>query len=168
MKTDGSVKYITPETPHQQGVTLVELMVALTVLAIGLGIALPSFKGSIERSRSDFALQRVEEAMQVARLAAINQNTSYSIGPRVADDGWQSGMVVQRISNGALLREYQPFGAAVSIAVQTAGEDIDQVVFNGLGGLDVSAILVSIAAGEASRSLNICPNGRIRRGGDCG
>lgn len=56
------------------GFTLIELMVTLSVLAILLAVAVPSFMSSIETNRISSYLQEVSAAIRYTRSEAIKRN----------------------------------------------------------------------------------------------
>ena len=63
----------------QQGFTIIELMVTLAVLAVVLGIAIPSFKGQIERNSSLGLGEEFVSALNFARTEAIKRRGEVSI-----------------------------------------------------------------------------------------
>lgn len=67
-----------------QGVTLIELMIAIAVVAILAVIALPSFERTLERRRLVGAAENLFGALQYARSEAIKQNRLIAID---VDDG---------------------------------------------------------------------------------
>jgi type IV fimbrial biogenesis protein FimT len=57
--------------PGKGGFTLLEAMVTLTVLAIAIGIGLPSFLSTIYRARLEGAARQISAVMQSSRFNAI-------------------------------------------------------------------------------------------------
>ncbi|MEW6099583.1 MAG: GspH/FimT family pseudopilin [Pseudomonadota bacterium] len=57
-----------------RGLTLVELMVTLTVMAVLLGVAVPSFQDAIESSRLSTRANDLLRGLQTARSEAIRRN----------------------------------------------------------------------------------------------
>ena len=58
---------------YQHGVTMIELMITITIVAILAAIALPSFSGTIERQRLRFAVETVVLDLRLARTTAVAQ-----------------------------------------------------------------------------------------------
>jgi len=58
----------------QQGLTLIELVIAVTILGILLGTGIPSFQNMMKRSRSDADTERIAQTIRFARAFAISQN----------------------------------------------------------------------------------------------
>lgn len=56
------------------GLTLIELMVVLTMLAIVITVAAPSFSGFLQESRTKSGARAVAVSIQTARLKAISGN----------------------------------------------------------------------------------------------
>ena len=82
----------------QAGMSLIELMVTLTVLAIGLAAAVPSFQGTMKRNNIDNALKEFSSAIKFTRSEAITQNSSVSICASSNQDtctgDWQDGWII--------------------------------------------------------------------------
>lgn len=92
-----------------QGFTLVELMVTLAVLAIIIGIAVPSFNAMTQRNRLTTAANEIVGALQTARMEAVRRNRSIRVCPTTdgsACAGTDWGRVVIRGADGPI-REIQ-------------------------------------------------------------
>ena len=74
-----------------RGFTLVELMVTLLVLAVLLGLAVPSFRDAALSSRLTGYANDLVASVQVARSEAIKQN---AVATMVPVGSWQDGWVV--------------------------------------------------------------------------
>lgn len=68
------------------GFTLLELMVAITVLAIGLGLAVPSFMDLIRQNRLTTQTNGLMAALAIARSEAVKRGTPVTLCPVDADD----------------------------------------------------------------------------------
>lgn len=65
--------------PRQGGFTLVELMVAVVVMAIVLGFAVPGFQTTINSSRLTGSANEMVNALQTARMEAIRRNQRVAV-----------------------------------------------------------------------------------------
>lgn len=97
-----------------RGFTLVELMVALAVAAVLLGIAVPSFRDMLERNRVAAQTNEVLGGLQAARSEAIRKNATH----RFCSSG--NGWIVRTPTDAAAIREGSLVG---STAVSTACAD---------------------------------------------
>ena|SRR5690554_2610125 len=82
------------------GFTLVEMLAAVAVLAVLLGIATPSFIDMVDRNRAAASANDVMAAVQIARSEAVRQRRPVVLCRRgtdaVCEDGtdWSVGWVV--------------------------------------------------------------------------
>lgn len=111
----------------QRGFNLVETVVALSVLAILTVLALPSFKGTLERTRTATALNRLTATLSSARSTALMRRQAVSVCPSqegltCRKDGiWEDGWIVfvddkktgQPASSSDILRVAEPLSASL-------------------------------------------------------
>lgn len=81
-----------------RGFTLIELMVTLAVMAVLLGIGVPSFQRLQQSTRTSTAFHLLTTSLALARLSAVKSNAPVSVcpsrdgrhcrGDTVWDDGW--------------------------------------------------------------------------------
>ena len=146
-----------------KGFTLIELMIALAVLALVVTLGFPAFSGIFERSRADADTSELLRAFNVARLEAINHSEDVNVNA-TTDDDWTQDIEIVR--DGTVIRRYAglPQGAIV-----TATGDVDSIVFDSLGGLKTpaNAVVFTYTRGDSTKSLVVCPTGRILTGAAC-
>tara|TARA_R110000868_G_scaffold1064_13_gene8197 strand:+ start:7953 stop:8408 length:456 start_codon:yes stop_codon:yes gene_type:complete len=146
-----------------KGFTLIELMVALAVLAIVVVIGFPAFNNVFERSRADSDASELLRAFNIARLEAINHSEDVNINA-TTDDNWARDLEIVR--GGTVIRRYAglPSGATIT----TTG-NVDSIVFDSLGGLRTpsNAVIFTYTRGDSTKSLVVCPTGRILTGAAC-
>jgi type IV fimbrial biogenesis protein FimT len=66
----------TTQAVHQRGFTLVEGLIVMTILALLLSTALPSFRAAMERRHLEGAAAQLETDIHLARSLAVAQNRS--------------------------------------------------------------------------------------------
>lgn len=82
------------------GLTLVELVVAMAVLALTVTIAIPAFQGVVERTRATSVYHQLTASLMLARGAAISRREPVVVCP--SEDGlscrgdavWDHGWIV--------------------------------------------------------------------------
>jgi type IV fimbrial biogenesis protein FimT len=93
-----------------RGFTLIELMVAIMVLAILLGVAVPSFRDAALGSRLTAYANDLVASAQIARSEAIKRNAPVrlcvSAGGAACEDGsWEVGWIVVTAGGEVLQRQ---------------------------------------------------------------
>lgn len=138
-----------------RGFTLVELMVTISVLAIIMALAVPSFRQLLEAQRMRAAAFDIVADLVLARSEALKRGTTVTLAP--ATGGWANGWSVSvgteeigkknRVGNGVA------FTAAPS-----------SVTFNGSGRVSSSTAVVRFALENSDASRQRCisldPSGR--------
>ncbi len=112
------------------GVTIVELMITIAVLAILLTVAVPNFRSVINNNRVSGAANSLVTAMAYARSEAVARSAIVRLCPANAaftdcsgDDDWGGGLVIrlqEGPGEGEILRVWEPLSSAIAL-----GQDLD-------------------------------------------
>ena len=97
---------------RSRGFTIIELMIAVVILAILSSIAAPAFREMIIASRVRSAASDLYESALRARSEAITRNAAIDVVP--SGGGWAGGWTVQLAADGTVLSTY---GALTSVTV---------------------------------------------------
>lgn len=147
----------------QRGFTLIELMVTIAILAVLLGVGVPSFRSMIESSRLSAVSNDLLTGLQFARSEAIkrgilvvlcstNDQDSCSTNPK-----WSSGWVARNEAGPAADPPFRVWPAArIGIDITNPGT----VEFNGLGGASAERCF-DLTLGTLERSVSVGAAGRI-------
>lgn len=152
----------------ERGFTLVELMIVLVVMAVLLGIAVPSmtqftFSGKLRSYSNEIVASAV-----LARSEAIKRNQAVTLcvssnGTSCASGSWESGWIV-RTSGGEVIHRQQPItdgfkviGSVSSIAFQPSG------VGSTLATLKVCRATPSIGDQESEISISVTGRTAVER-----
>lgn len=157
-------------SPRPAGFTLLELVITVAVLAIALGIAIPSFQGITNRNRLTSVANEVVAAMQLTRMEAIRRNQRVVMCP--STDGsscsganWMRMIVREADVAGEVIREFQFSGRGLAIKSSSNVDDNNQIAFtssgfarvggttNAAGGLSVCS--TALPAAENTRDVMV-------------
>ncbi|MGL4565611.1 MAG: GspH/FimT family pseudopilin, partial [Halioglobus sp.] len=77
------------------GFSLIELMIGVLLVAILLGIGVPSFRSMIEDQRLRAATTDLRLALNLARSEAVKRNRTVVLNPAIpGTDGWGEGWTI--------------------------------------------------------------------------
>jgi type IV fimbrial biogenesis protein FimT len=150
-------------TRAEAGFTLIELMVTLTVTAIVLAMAAPSFGSLLASNRMSTQTSEFIGALNLARSEAVrraqpvalraNDQDNYAKGWKVFSDSDADGAIPGTVTadNGTVIREASAFTGSPTVKRQTCSgtpcttyanstaADRIYLVFNARGGIESSA-----------------------------
>jgi type IV fimbrial biogenesis protein FimT len=164
---------------RERGLTLVELIISIVMLAVLLVIALPAYASLLGRTHERDAQAALQTALHQARLAAVARGMRVTVCP--SDDGenclrttqWQGGWLVfvdlDRDGKHSVDEPILQVGAAqapgVAILSTTGRMAVNYQADGSAGGSNVTFTLCDRDAGvEQARSLVVNQAGRIRGG----
>lgn len=114
-----------------EGVTLIELMVVVAIVAIALSIGLPNFSTWMQNQRIRTATESVLSGMQLARSEAVRRNTTV-VFDLAADGGWNVGCAVPSATCPATIQRRSAADSGTR-EISVASEDGTTISFDGLG-----------------------------------
>ena len=148
-----------------KGFSLVELLVAVSLVGILAAIAIPNFSSTLQSNKADTELNDLQRALNYARLEAINRGVTIRIAP-TAGNAWNTELQVYPAADATnVLRKV----AAMSSGGTLVAANVNAMDFNNLGGLIApgNAVAMTYTRGSIIRTMNICLTGRIVLGGSC-
>ena len=146
--------------PAAPGVTLVELLITMAVLAIGLSLAAPSFTQQVANYRVRSAAESVVNGLNYARGEAIRRNTAVSFTLAGSGPGW----TVDRVDNATTLQS-RSSGEQPGVIATSASSTL---TFKPTGFVDTSGswmtqlTLTSPVTNTDSRRIDVFGGGLIR------
>lgn len=148
----------TTTTSRQQGFTLIELMVTITVAGVLMMVAVPSFNAFIQAQRVRTAISDFSSMMLLARSEAIKRNGEVTVASETG--GWANGFVI-RVGDTVVMRQ-SAFGG-----IQVTNTDTS-LIYTNTGRLKNGATAFDIQHDVNRRCMRIDPSGMpVAREGTC-
>lgn len=141
---------------QSRGFTLIELMTAVTLLAVLAGLAVPSFQGFIANQRIRNTSFDFMAALMLARSEAVTRNGDVSFSK--SGSGWSAGWTVASGTTTLLSRD------EVRNLSITASSDLAAIVYGKDGRTSTGSTQFTIASastisGVSPRCISIGPSG---------
>lgn len=153
------MRAISPLMRHQSGFTLVELIVTMSVLAVLLGIGVPSFQATIQGNRITTTANDLVAALQFARSEAVRRGVNVTLcssnNQTSCSGTWTDGWVVRGpVAAEAPYRVWPALRPGMVLAAGGAAE------FNPLGAV-TTAQCYQLNLDTLVRRVNVGPGGRV-------
>ena len=165
----------------QKGFTLVELLIAMALAAVLLGIGVPAFTDFIRTNRMIGVTNELVTALQFARSEAVKRNNNVTVcvsgdGASCTGGNWETGWIVFDDPNGnavvdaePIVRAHDAIGGNNTVRV-TAGNVGTFISFTGdgfprnvAGQVLTATFSICDARGTASgRTVQVGASGRVR------
>ncbi len=102
----------------RRGVTLVELLVVLGIIALVLGISVPGFSGYAQQLRLKTAIRQTMGLLSLARSTAISSRTDHT----VAFDAERQELTMTNVASGEVAERVVKLPPTVTLEFQMGGE----------------------------------------------
>ncbi|MGE8154268.1 GspH/FimT family pseudopilin [Pseudomonas vancouverensis] len=151
-----------------KGFTLIEMLAALAISVLLITLGVPAFSRLTQSTRADTEIGDVQRALNFARIEAINRGITTQLRPTANRDDWQGELAVYD-GTGTSANVLRVVPGVSKGATLTLTSGVSSIDFNDLGGLSsvLATVLISYTLGAQSRTLSVCLNGRVLRGGSC-
>lgn len=149
-----------------EGFTLIELMIGITILAIALMLGIPSFAEWIQNSQIRTAGESISSGLQNARAEAIRRNTPVQFTLTGTGGAGENGWRVVERNSGTTLQSQPANDGSRNVTLITIPAEARTLTFNGLGRVssanaDGSSVLTRIDIDNPKLSAAISRDLRI-------
>lgn len=146
---------------YQQGFSLVELMIALSILAILAAIGVPAYRSMVAEQKVRTAAASLHSALLLARSEAIKLNRAVILRP-ANDEEWSEGwLIADPVSPNDDARALHRDRLNSSVTISSA---VDSVAFRAAGRLATAGgaafELEAVSDPEKKRCVSIGLDGR--------
>ena len=149
-----------------KGFTLIEMMIAIVIVAVLTALAVPSMRGIIARNRVRDAATDIFLVLHEARSEALKRNANITLRPVTGTD-WTSGWhILDPVNAGADLEVHQPLLVGSDPAhPQLAMTGPNLITYQSTGRLSVSTppsftVSASYGSHTSTATVQIDPSGR--------
>lgn len=149
-----------------KGVTLVELMVTVAIIAILASVAVPAFESVMLSSRLTSMSNDFVSAVQLARNEAIKRNTTVTLcvagsASSCGTGGWQQGWLVLDSASQVI---HSRASLNTGYLLKSSGTAVTSITFQPSGAGATTAVLVlcksTPSAGSQERTITVSATGR--------
>jgi len=144
----------------QLGLTLIEIMVTLAVVAITLSLGVPSFQGMVSSNRMSTTANSLISALNVARSEAIKRAARVNVVATSASTNWATGWKVQVNSNSEVIKSFDPITGMQVTGSSTQYQFLPTGFFS-LTAAEEIKICDASTTGETGRTITISISGRF-------
>lgn len=154
---------------HPGGFSLIELMVAITVVAIVSAVGIPALRNFTLQQRIGTTVQELQLDIALARSEAITRAASVSLctssnGTTCTGSGWEGGRILITDTNqdgalegaDAVLRQGNTPEASMTVTAQPAATFVS---FNRLGQANAPVVFTVCKTGLKARQLTVRSSG---------
>jgi type IV fimbrial biogenesis protein FimT len=140
-----------------RGFTMVELLTVVSVLAVIVGLAAPSFTEFLQAQQVKGLSYDLTGDLMLARNEALKRNASVRITRGGAD--WSQGWSVVSVSDGESLSTRNPAAQQVTVTGAPSTITFD---FNGRVSSPTNSVRITISSTTGHRCVQLDPSGRAR------
>ena len=165
---------------RDRGMSLIEMLAALTVVAVLLGMGIPAYDSLVEENRLVSNNNELVAAMHYARSEAIKRgrvvricisnNANVNAGGCSGGTDWSAGWNIREVgAGGQVLRRHPPLGGNETLIELGNNARVGQLRFDRLGFTADGRTIISCDADQSdttARGLIVNAVGQVRTAGD--
>ena len=115
----------------QRGFTLIEMLVGISVVALLILLAVPSFKSWIQNTQIRAAAHAIADGINLARGEAIHRNVPVQLQLTSLGNGTNAAWTVSEVTTGIIVQQWSSTDGSSNSKIVQAGGGL--ITFNALG-----------------------------------
>lgn len=144
---------------RQIGMTLIEFMIAITVLAVLMTLAAPSFAEFLQNTRFSTTANDFLLAMRTARSEAIKRKSPVRVESTNANTDWSGGWQIKVVTSGQQIVVHEELARGQTLT----GQSLAVFQFDDQGFLNQSDVLTLCGkSGQIGRRIEVLPSGQAK------
>lgn len=116
-----------------RGATIIEIAIALVIVAILVALGLPNFREWIQNSRIRTAAESVSSGLQTARSEAVRRNAAVRFLLTAPSTPGGTGWQVALVNTGEVLQSAPAGEGSAYVVIAPTPGDATAITFNGYG-----------------------------------
>lgn len=120
---------------HEKGISLIEFVIAVAILALLVALGMPSFTAMIQNSQIRTAAESILAGLQTTRNEAVRQNTNAEFVLTSAGVTGGTGWTSRIVRNNTTVQSAPDGEGSGNVILATSPNGSASVTFNGFGRL---------------------------------
>jgi prepilin-type N-terminal cleavage/methylation domain-containing protein len=147
---------------NQKGVTLIELVVVMVMIAVGALLFVPNIGACLPNYRLRSAARDIVSTMRVAQMKAVSNNAQYRVNLNDVEIGVPGCYILQRNSGGVWVNDGALQALPAGITINIDQLPVGRAIFNPNSTSAAGSVVLQNTRGMQKRITITPATGRVR------